>query len=397
MPITIRHAGFCTPLGHEPNTILQALIAGDASAMVSRDGLLFERPAMVGEVSMALPALPSELAKFSCKNNALLLQAVQPLREIISAAAKRYGVDRIGIVLGTSTSGIANGEQALAYLQQHGHFPEDYHYVQQELGSPAEFLQQLLGLQGPAYTVSTACSSSAKVFASGRRLLLSGLCDLVIVGGVDSLSQLTLNGFDALESIDDAHCNPCSRNRHGINIGEGAAVFTLERGDGEILLSGCGESSDAYHISAPHPQGRGAIAAMQAALNQAQLTAADIDYVNLHGTATEKNDAMEALAMSSVFGADTIPPCSSTKPLVGHTLGAAGAIEAAFCWLLLSHYNNEQLLPPHLWDGIVDEKLVPLPLVQAGDRGRLQHLMSNSFAFGGSNVSLILSRGNLHE
>ncbi|QUN05720.1 beta-ketoacyl-[acyl-carrier-protein] synthase family protein [Shewanella yunxiaonensis] len=397
MPITIRHAGFCTPLGHDPSTILQALVTGDTSAMVSREGWLFDRPAIVGEVAMPLPSLPPALAKFSCRNNALLLQAVQPLRDVIAAAVKHYGADRIGIVLGTSTSGIANGEQALAYYQQHGRFPKDYHYEQQELGSPAEFLQQLLDLQGPAYTVSTACSSSAKVFASGRRLLLSGLCDLVLVGGVDSLSQLTLNGFDALESIDNSRCNPCSRNRHGINIGEGAAVFTLERGDGEILLGGCGESSDAYHISAPHPQGRGAIAAMQAALSQAGLTAADIDYVNLHGTATAKNDAMEALAMNSVFGADAIPPCSSTKPLVGHTLGAAGAIETAFCWLLLSHYNSAQLLPPHRWDGEIDEKLLPLPLVKKGDSARLQHLMSNSFAFGGSNASLILSRGNLHE
>ncbi|MFQ6372006.1 beta-ketoacyl-[acyl-carrier-protein] synthase family protein [Shewanella sp. YIC-542] len=395
MPIAINHAGFCTPLGHEPQTILRALLSGDTAAMVRREELLFERPATVGAVSAPLPSLPASLTSFACRNNALLLKAVQPLQQAISAARRTYGAERIGVVLGTSTSGIAKGEQALAYRQQHGQFPDDYHYVQQELGSPALFLQQLLQLQGPAYTVSTACSSSAKVFASGRRLLLSGLCDMVIVGGVDSLSQLTLNGFDALESIDDDRCNPCSANRRGINIGEGAAVFTLERGNGDILLSGCGESSDAHHISAPHPQGRGAVAAMQAALTQAGLNAIDIDYVNLHGTATEKNDAMESIAMAAVFGRESIPFCSSTKPLTGHALGAAGAIEAAFCWLLLSRYNDGQLLPPHQWDGVVDEALVPLPLVQAGDSTRLQHLMSNSFAFGGSNASLIFSRGNL--
>ncbi|KFZ37695.1 3-oxoacyl-ACP synthase [Shewanella mangrovi] len=397
MTIAITHAGFCTPLGIEPPTILQALLDGDDTHMVRRDNLLFDRSAIVGEVTVELGEFPAALRQYDCRNNALMLRALASILSAIEQAKKSYGADRIGVVIGTSTSGIAKGEQALKYHRQHGVFPDDYHYVQQELGSSALFLRDYLALRGPAYTVSTACSSSAKVFACGQRLLNSGLCDMVIVGGVDSLSQLTLNGFDALESIDDERCNPFSRQRQGINIGEGAVLFTLERGDGPVLLAGCGESADAHHISAPHPQGDGAVRAMQAALTQAGLQPTQIDYVNLHGTATVQNDAMESRAMMRVF-AEQPPLCSSTKPLTGHALGAAGAIEAGFCWLLLSDINVDLGLPLHRWDGERDDTLPELPLVTATSRpAQLQHLMSNSFAFGGSNACLIFSRGVSNE
>ncbi|QSX35375.1 beta-ketoacyl-[acyl-carrier-protein] synthase family protein [Shewanella avicenniae] len=397
MTIAITHAGFCTPLGIEPHTILQALLGGDTSHMVQRDHLLFGRSALVGEVSAELPAFPDGFAQYDCRNNALMLKALAAIASAVETAKQRYGTARIGVVIGTSTSGIAKGEQALKYHRQHGQFPDDYHYVQQELGSSALFLRDYLQLTGPAYTVSTACSSSAKVFASGQRLLNSGLCDMVIVGGVDSLSQLTLNGFDALESIADQRCNPFSLHRCGINIGEGAVLFTLERGTGPVMLAGCGESADAHHISAPHPQGDGAVNAMQQALTQAGLAANQIDYVNLHGTATQQNDTMESRAMLRVFGG-TLPPCSSTKPLTGHTLGAAGALEAGFCWLLLSEFNHSNGLPLHCWDAEFDPELPALPLVSQDYQPKpLQHLMSNSFAFGGSNASLIFSRGLSHE
>ncbi|QQK58374.1 beta-ketoacyl-[acyl-carrier-protein] synthase family protein [Shewanella sp. LC6] len=398
--VAITQIGLCTPLGQTPEQVLARLIAGDTSAMQISDTLLFGQSTLVAPVTEPLPTIPAALAQFDCRNNQLLLAAAQQITDTVEQAKQTYGADRIGVVLGTSTSGISKGEAALAYRNQHGHFPADYHYFQQELGSTSDFLRQLFTLQGPCYTISTACSSSAKVFASAKRLLEAKLCDMVIVGGIDSLCQLTVNGFHALESVSKGHCNPFSANRDGINIGEGAALFTLTlatdntANEACVLLAGIGESSDAHHMSAPHPEGAGAIAAMQAALDDAQISAQDIDYINLHGTATPKNDAMESRAVLSVFG-DTPPPASSTKPLVGHTLGAAGAIEAAFCYLLLSPHNHSFALPPHRFDGQQDPQDPSIALVapmQSAEHGKLNYVMSNSFAFGGSNASLIFCR-----
>ncbi len=398
--VAITQIGLCTPLGQTPEQVLARLIAGDTSAMQTNDTLLFGESTLVAPVTEPLPTIPAALAQFDCRNNQLLLAAAQQITNTVELAKQTYGADRIGVVLGTSTSGISKGEAALAYRNQHGHFPADYHYFQQELGSTSDFLRQLFALQGPCYTISTACSSSAKVFASAKRLLEAKLCDMVIVGGIDSLCQLTVNGFHALESVSKGHCNPFSANRDGINIGEGAALFTLTlatdntANEACVLLAGIGESSDAHHMSAPHPEGAGAIAAMQAALDDAQISAQDIDYINLHGTATPKNDAMESRAVLSVFG-DTPPPASSTKPLVGHTLGAAGAIEAAFCYLLLSQHNHSFALPPHRFDGQQDPQDPSIALVapmQCAEHGKLNYVMSNSFAFGGSNASLIFCR-----
>ncbi|MDI5875642.1 beta-ketoacyl-[acyl-carrier-protein] synthase family protein [Shewanella xiamenensis] len=398
--VAITQIGLCTPLGQTPEQVLARLIAGDTSAMQTNDTLLFGESTLVAPVTEPLPTIPAALAQFDCRNNQLLLAAAQQITDTVEQAKQTYGADRIGVVLGTSTSGISKGEAALAYRNQHGHFPADYHYFQQELGSTSDFLRQLFALQGPCYTISTACSSSAKVFASAKRLLEAKLCDMVIVGGIDSLCQLTVNGFHALESVSKGHCNPFSANRDGINIGEGAALFTLTlatdntANEACVLLAGIGESSDAHHMSAPHPEGAGAIAAMQAALADAQISAQDIDYINLHGTATPKNDAMESRALLSVFG-DTPPPASSTKPLVGHTLGAAGAIEAAFCYLLLSQHNHSFALPPHRFDGQQDPQDPSIALVapmQCAEHGKLNYVMSNSFAFGGSNASLIFCR-----
>jgi 3-oxoacyl-[acyl-carrier-protein] synthase-1 len=252
-------------------------------------------------------------------------------------------------------------------------------------------LCHVLGVAGPATVISTACSSSAKALASAARLLRAGLADAVITGGADSLCRFTVAGFTALESVSEARCNPMSINRRGINIGEGAALFLMTREPGPVRLSGWGESSDAHHISAPEPEGRGALAAMRAALERASVTPSEIDYVNLHGTATPLNDAMESRAVHALLGGSV--PCSSTKPLTGHTLGAAGALEAAFCWLAL-HDNPRGRLPPHWWDGEADPALPALSLVKPGQElGRpLRAVLSNSFAFGGSNAALLLER-----
>jgi 3-oxoacyl-[acyl-carrier-protein] synthase I len=399
--IAINNLGLCTPLGNAPEQVLTRLLKADISAMQWRDDLLFNaNPSLVASIDDAqLLELPASLSHFDCRNNRILNTAADQLSRAVADAAARYGSDRIGVIIGTSTSGIAQGEAALKFHQQHEHFPPGFHYSQQELGTTAEFLQKKFALSGPCYTVSTACSSSAKVFATAKRLLKANLCDMVIVGGADSLCQLTLNGFNSLESVAKGHCNPFSPQRNGINIGEGAALFTLERGEGDIMLAGIGESADAHHISAPHPQGLGAIAAIAQALADANITPEQVDYINLHGTATLKNDAMESRALLAVFN-QAIPSCSSTKPLVGHTLGAAGALEAAFCYLLLSPLNTANALPPHVWDGQQDPNDPKIPLVPMPDSDEVMHrnadklryIMSNSFAFGGSNASVIFSR-----
>ncbi|AIR89062.1 beta-ketoacyl-[acyl-carrier-protein] synthase family protein [Pseudomonas cremoricolorata] len=385
--------GLVCALGRGQQEVARRLFAGDASGMQPSAGWVAERVLPVGAVSGELPAVP--LPEQHSRNNQLLYCAALQIEPAIRDAIARFGAARVAVVLGTSTSGIAEASAGIAHYLHTQQFPDDYHYAQQELSAPASFVADWLQLSGPAYVISTACTSSARALLSARRLLDLGLCDAVLCGGVDSLCGLTLNGFSALEAVSAERCKPFSANRDGINIGEGAALFLMTReanrdGPG-IALLGAGASSDAHHISAPDPQGTGARLAMDKALRSAGLRPHDIDYLNLHGTATLHNDAMESLAVHGLFGAELA--CSSSKPMTGHTLGAAGALEAAFCWLALSPHNAERLLPPHLWDGQGDPALPPLALVDGTQRlpaSGPRYLMSNSFAFGGNNVSLIL-------
>jgi len=379
--------GIVNALGNGVPAIAPRLFAGDTGGNVLEAGWLAGGPARVGRVAGDLPEIPCTLADHASRNNRLLLAAVAQIRDDIERTIARYGRQRVGIVLGTSTSGIAEGEAAIAAQRQAGVMPSEFRYTQQELGAPALFLARHLGLSGLAYCISTACTSSAKAFVSARNLLRHNLCDAVLVGGVDSLCRLTINGFAALESISPEVCNPLSRNRCGINIGEGAALFILSREAADIELLGAGESSDAYHMSAPQPEGLGAEAAMRAALADAGCAPGGVDYLNMHATATAKNDEMESRAIARVFP-DGVA-ASGTKPLTGHLLGAAGASELAFCWLAL----RAGRLPPHVWDGAADPELPVLDLVGPG-RGFARHAgricMSNSFAFGGSNACLLI-------
>lgn len=377
-------------LGSDTRTVAHALFDGRLDGMVSETGHLPfapQRPVRVGRVAGSLPPIPTGMTRHESRNNQLLMAAANQLHDAIGAAVRRHGPDRVGVVLGTSTSGIDEAQSALEQQSRTGALPARYRYGQQELGSPAIFLAEWLGLGGPAYTVSTACTSSAKAFASARRLLRAGLCDVVVVGGADALCPLTVNGFTALESTTADLMNPMSLHRRGINLGEGAALFVMGREPDAFELLGMGESSDAHHISAPHPQGVGAEMAMRAALQDAGLPSAAVDYINLHATATPKNDAMESTAVARVFPQGVA--ASGTKPMTGHLLGAAGATELAFCALALAHDR----LPPHLWDGIQDPDLPALDLV-TGSRSFGPHskriCMSNSFAFGGSNASLLI-------
>ena len=386
--------GVICALGRDKQQVARNLFAGDCSGMRSEAGWVPERSIPVAAVRGELAPIPPELARQSSRNNQLLLEAALQIRDDIDRAIHTYGRDRIGVVLGTSTSGIDEASQGLAHYIREQQFPAEYDYRQQELGAPADFLADWLQLSGPAYVISTACTSSARALMSAQRLLDLGLCDAVLCGGVDTLCKLTLNGFSALEAVSGQRCNPFSVNRNGINIGEAAALFLMTRQPNDtptIALLGCGASSDAHHISAPEPTGRGALQAMRKALSRAQLQPGQISYLNLHGTATQHNDAMESLAVAALFAHGV--PCSSTKPMTGHTLGAAGALEAAFCWLSLSADNHRQALPPHVWDGQQDPDLPPLKWVTTTDHLTSiapRYLMSNSFAFGGNNVSLII-------
>lgn len=345
----------------------------------------------IGEVAgVDDEVLPTHLARYDCRNNRLTRMGLETdgFADKVREAVHRYGTERVGVFLGTSTAGILQTE--LAYRRRDpatGALPPDFHYPStHNFFSLAEFTRDYFGLEGIALAISTACSSSAKVFAAAARQLALGTVDAAIVGGVDSLCLTTLYGFSSLQLTSSRPCRPYDGGRDGISIGEGAAFALLERpqkpAPGTILLLGAGESSDAYHMSSPHPEGLGARLAMEAALASAGLMPADIDYINLHGTATPVNDATEGKAVAGLFGERA--PCSSTKGATGHTLGAAGAVEAVICALALA-------------DGIAPgspgtespDPAIPVQYLLHSRPGRLRRALSNSFGFGGSNCSLV--------
>lgn len=330
--------------------------------------------------------LRSDLAAFECRNNRLAQLTLEQdgFADAVRAARARHGAARIGVFLGTSTSGILETEIAYRHRDASGALPAalDYRRTHNSF-SVVEFVRAYFDLAGPAAAVCTACSSGAKVFGNARRMIEAGLIDAAVVGGVDSLCLTTLYGFHSLEVLSAAPCRPFDPQRDGISIGEGAAFVLLERGDTGVALLGIGESSDAHHMSAPHPQGLGAQLAIHAALRDAVLAPDAIDYINLHGTATPANDAAEALAVSAVFGRAVA--CSSTKGATGHLLGAAGAVEAVIAALAL----ERGLLPGSAGTQTVDATLLPGYRLQP-ETARLAHVLSNSFGFGGSNCTLAL-------
>ncbi len=334
-----------------------------------------------------------DLSAYDCRNNRLAQLCLEQdgFSDAITAAKNKYGADRIGVFLGTSTSGILQTELAYRHLDpQTGALPSDFHYAEtQNSYSLAGFVASYLGLAGPSFVVSSACSSSAKVFANALRMMAAGVCDAAVVGGVDSLCLSTLYGFNSLGLVSRFPCRPYDADRDGISVGEGAGFVLIERATEEhfeaMFLLGVGESSDAYHMSTPHPEGLGAKLAMQRALASAGLKANEIDYINLHGTATKSNDASEGKAVAEVFG-DSVP-CSSTKGWTGHLLGAAGITEAIISMQAVKHgfvpgSVNTQRLDPAM---AIDYR------IENGE-AKIDRVLSNSFGFGGSNCSLILGR-----
>ena len=354
-------------------------------------------PIFIGEVNgVDATQIAPELAAFDCRNNRLAQLGLEQdgFAEAVIAATGKYGTERVGVFIGTSTSGILQTE--LAYRRRDpvtGALPADFHYgTTQNTFSVADFTRHYFGLTGPAVAVSSACSSSAKVFSSARRMMEAGLIDAAVVGGVDTLCLTTLYGFNSLGLLSTQACRPFDTQRDGISIGEAAAFALLERtpehlASDAVLLLGIGESSDAYHMSSPHPEGLGARMAMQGALKMANLNPAEIDYINLHGTATQSNDLAESKAVTAVFGNST--PCSSSKGATGHTLGAAGGVEAVICALALQH----GLMPGGLNTSEIDPALGLNYLLDNREQP-VSRALSNSFGFGGTNCSLIFGRAN---
>jgi 3-oxoacyl-[acyl-carrier-protein] synthase-1 len=337
-------------------------------------------------------ALPGPLRRFDCRNNRLAELALQSdgFLDAVSEARARHGTGRIAVVLGTSTSGIEATEQAYRRRDARNQLPRDFDYDgSHDLYALPRYVRARLGLTGPAIAISTACTSGARSFLEGAVMIASGLCDAVVVGGVDTLCRMTLRGFASLELLARGPSRPCAADRDGITIGEAAGFALLERAadapSGAPRLLGAGASSDGHHMSSPHPEGLGAVAAMRAALDSAGLGPEAVDYINLHGTGTKSNDAMEDRAVTRLFGVRV--PCSSTKGWTGHTLGASGALEAVIAAICL----EDGVIPGCLGVERVDPSF-GARVTTANEYRPLGHVLSNSFGFGGSNCALLLGR-----
>jgi 3-oxoacyl-[acyl-carrier-protein] synthase-1 len=395
---------FCCA-GNGRESFFEAACRGDQGGIrpvSTSDGRAFLAGRIRGTLPEA-PALPSLAAppEFAADTRVFRVAAaaLEGLRPSIEKALALYGAGRIGVCLGSCDNGTEASIPAhRAFFAGNG-FPKDYELRFQGASLLADYIAGISGVTGPALTVATACASGAGAIIKGAEFIRSGFCDAVIAGGADIVSDTVLLGFSSLEAVSDTITNPFSKNRKGITLGEGAAFFVLTKDDpgdsGGIVLLGAGESADTFHMTAPREDGRGAIQAMRAALGGANLGPGDIDYINLHGTGTLLNDRMEALAVQAVFG-EELPLASSTKPVTGHTLSAAGALELALCWMTLTGPAAKAAIPVHCWDGEYDDAM---PRLRFAERESVfpqgfvpRTCMSNSFAFGGCNVSLVIGK-----
>lgn len=365
----LTHLGIVSALGIGVEKTEKSLYCGDTSGMKELYPLSGGDKTVFGFAPLDQSCFESSPTRIA----ALVDEAMSQLQGAVDEMRKSNPSVRIGAVIGTSNS----------TMEEFTDNPDKI-----DMAYPARRLMDKYSLSGPVWAVSTACSSSAKVFESARRLLADDICDAVVVGGADAYTRTVVEGFHSLEALSSTLSRPLDADRDGINLGEGAALFIMRKAeDGEegVFLSGVGESSDAHHLTAPDPEGRGAEASMRQAIADAGLVPEDIDYVNLHGTGTTYNDSMESQAVLRVFGEKI--SCSSTKPLTGHCLGAAGAIEAAICWIAL---KRAHAMPPHC-SGTVDINIAPFHIPKVGDKTPLKSALSNSFAFGGSNATLVLT------
>lgn len=370
-------------LGMDARAVMEGLRAGRTGLAPCRLDLPFETAC--GALPDDLPPPPARLRPFDTRLARMALHLLDGMGGAVAAAVRRWGADRVAVVVGTSTGGLLETERAYAHWLSTERLPEGFDFDRQHtFHALASLLRAATGADGPAWVVSTACSSSAKVFGAAQRLLAADMADAVLVGGLDTLCQTTLRGFASLQAVSRTPCRPFSARRDGLSIGEGGALALLEReGDGPVRLLGVGESSDAHHMSAPHPEGLGARLAMEEALLHAGLAGPEVDHVNAHGTATPANDVVEGRAIAAVVGTEV--PVVSTKGYTGHLLGAAGATEAAIAALCIVH----GFVPASLGAEPVDPA-VPAHVACAGAARRVRTVLSNSFAFGGSNACLVL-------
>ena len=386
-PLAITAYTATSALGRGVAAMLEALRRG-ASGLKPNDFDRAELRAFIGRVpGLEDRPLTGALAAFDCRNNRLADLGLEQdgFREAVERARRKYGPRRVAVLLGTSTSGILQTELAYRARGAGGELPAGFDYRHgQNLFSMTDYVRRSLGLEGPAATISTACSSSAKVFASASRYVEAGIVDAAVVGGVDSLCLTTMHGFTSLQLVSDEPCRPFDAARKGMSIGEAAGYALLEPTGSDLNLVGYGESSDAHHMSTPHPEGDGALAAMRQALARAALEPDAVDYVNAHGTATPSNDRAEDRALMRLFGGRV--PVSSTKGWTGHTLGAAGIVEAIVCCLALEH----GLIPATLNSSAL-EPGIQSQVVLGNRSARLRHALTNSFGFGGSNCSLVFA------
>ena len=350
-------------------------------------------------------------ARYDMKVVRIENQALNQIAADVETVKQKYGADRIAVCVGSCDNGTEFSVAAHRNYFTEGQFPANYNLEIQGADYASTMVAEKFGLKGPVNTFSTACSSSAGAIIKGAELILAGLADAAVVGGIDIASDTTLVGFGALEAVSSEITNPLSKNRHGITLGDGAAFFVLTKEDlstlsssgltrGSIRLLGWGESSDAYHMTSPDPSGAGAEKAIRRAIERAEISTSDVGYINLHGTGTKLNDSMESKAVAAIFGENSVP-VSSTKAVTGHTLGAAAALEAAICWKALVENNGKKIdnrnLPLQVWDGVKDDELPSLNIVDKNNSGKTSSVskdftvcLSNSFAFGGANACLAL-------
>jgi len=375
----------CCALGSSVDAVARQLSTGQTGLRAAPFELGYAAPS--GLLLDALPPLPGRLAAYETRQARLTVATLEPLLGRIGATVRRVGAERVGVVLGSSNGGLDTTERVYAArLASSAATAALSLNAQHAFHAMLSVIRELTGIAGPAHVVSTACSSSGKAFASGARLIAAGLADAVLVGGIDALCEMTLRGFRSLGVLAEEPCRPFGVRRPGINIGEGAALFLLERdADAGLALLGCGETSDGYHMTAPEPDGEGAERAMQQALHDAQLDPSAIDLINAHATGTDQGDSSEARALERLFGART--PVISTKGYTGHALGAAGAVEAALSLICM----QRSLIPCSLGAAPLDASLA-LDVVQQPRSASLRNVLSNSFAFGGSNVCVIFGK-----
>ena len=358
-------------LGNNIDEIFENALKGSNKFLTPLEGIVKDKKFYFGKVNCELPQIEDE--RFNLRVNRLLLHLLNNMEEKLEQLFAKYPKSRIGTVIATTNSGIEEYEKS----RNKKHF---------EIGNSAEFIKHQLGLEGFCASVSTACSSGIKAFATAKKLIDKGICDAVIVGGTDALSKLPIFGFHSLEILSENKTNPFSKNRNGINLGEGAALFIVEKDTEGIMLKGIGETSDAYHSATPDPKGIEAERAMKIALKEANLVPDAIDYINLHGTGTKTNDLMEANAVYKLFGCCT--EVSATKPLTGHCLGAAASIETALCCHIIK--NNKII--PHVYDGEYDYALPEINLITKPVNKKINNVLCNAFGFGGTNAVMILGR-----